>query len=132
MSYNSKWWLCEQEIRGQRNWDKPAKEMCWYRCITKNKLTEDPLSGLYYDDHGTAQETLEEIIQYYRKLGYDIRIKVSTRTGFLPKDAFGVIPYLGQWGKGWIIATSKEASTVCATYILISGGDPDGIADYYQ
>ena len=131
MLYNSKWWFNEQEPRGGKNWLEMSKKKPWYNCLTKKTVYSDPLGGVYYDDNGGAQGVFEDICRYYVRQGYEIYIKVATRTGYLTPDTFAIVPYLGQWGRGWLIATHKAGSSVTATYIIISGGDPDGIAASY-
>lgn len=131
LQYNSRWWMNEQEPKGHINWIDMSKNRPWYKCLTQKTVFADPLGGVYYTDNGGAQGVFEDMFRYYVQRGYEVCIKVSTRTGYLRADTFAIVPYLGQWGRGWIIATHKEGSTVTATYILINGGDPDGIQAAY-
>ena len=134
LSYNTNWWHYEQEANGAANWEIPSKQRCWYGIITKNKLEQDELCGLYYIEHGTAQEMQEAIMGYYLDMGYAIRLRRRCHNGYLPADCFGVLPYLGQWGKGWIVATHDSRSTVSITYIILlpKGGNSNALADYYE
>lgn len=132
MSSNNRWWTTEQEVLGSINWERNIREAPWYKCVTRKHIQADELGRLYYTDHGTAQEMLEHICKHYYRMAYSVRMKVASRPGYLPESAFGVAPYLGQWGKGWVIFTHKSPSSVCTTYLILDGGDPHGIADYYQ
>lgn len=133
LSYNSKIWLQEQESSGAANWEELSKVKPWYPCVTKNKVQEDNLSRWFYIEHGTSADVLNTMMTDYISLGYDIRLKMSVRAGYIPKDAFAVMPYSGQWGRGWIIATNNSSSQVTATYVILcKGGSGNGIADYYQ
>lgn len=133
LSYNSRIWLKEQESSGAANWEAFSKVKPWYPCITKNKVQEDDLSRWFYIEHGTSTDVLNTIMTYYLSLGYDIDLKMSGRAGYIPRDSFAVMPYSGQWGRGWIIATSKTNSLVTVTYVLLrKGGSGNGIANYYQ
>lgn len=133
MSYNSKIWLKEQESSGAANWEELSKSKPWYPCITKNNVQKDDLSRWFYIEHGTSADVFNTIMSYYLSLGYDIDLKMSGRAGYISRDSFAVMPYSGQWGRGWIIATSKTNSLVTATYVLLrKGGSGNGIANYYQ
>lgn len=133
MSYNSKVWLQEQESSGAANWDELSTVKPWYPCITKNKVQEDDLSRWFYIEHGTSADVLNTMMTQYISLGYDIDLKMSARAGYIAKDAFAVMPYSGQWGRGWIIATGKTNSQVTATYVLLrKGGSGNGIANHYK
>ena len=133
MSYNSKIWLQEQESSGAANFEEFSKTKSWYLCCTKNKVLEDDLSRWYYIENCTSVDVMNTIMTEYISLGYDIVIKMSSRAGYIPRDAFAVMPYSGQWGKGWIVATNKTSSQVAVTYLLIyKGGSGNGIADNYK
>ena len=134
LSYNTNWWHYHQESAGSDNWDIPSNKKEWYACITKKTVEADEMAALYYIEFGTSLEMLEEISTYYCSIGYQMHLRQKGRNGYLPKDCFAVLPYSGQWGKGWIIATHKDSVTVTILYALIEnkGGTPDGIADYYE
>lgn len=122
-NYNNNFWLQEQEKKGAVNWFDLSKTKKWYKVTTKSKLADDFFSGLYYNEHGTAAEMLEFITDYYEALGYRVENwKKSKRCGYLISDCFGVVPYSGQWGSGWIVITHLDATTVCWNYIIIKGG----------
>lgn len=96
-------------------------------------MQEDDLSRWYYIENGTSADVMNTIMTEYISLGYDIALKMASRAGYIPRDAFAVMPYSGQWGKGWIIATNKTSSQVTVTYMILrKGGSGNGIADYYQ
>lgn len=134
LSYNTNWWHYQQEAIGADNWDMASIKKSWYNCVTKNTIKEDDAAALYYQEFGTSQEMLQEIINYYGHIGYEVFIKTRSRNGYLAMDCFAVLPYSGQWGKGWIIASQRNKTTVDLTYILIGtrGGSPDGIANYIE
>lgn len=132
LSFNGKTWLDDQESRGAENWNTPSKEADWYKCVTRQHLLDDDLSRGYYIEFGTAMELEDQIATHYRDQGYKIKHRKSIRAGFLPSDMFGIAPYSGQWGRGWILFTHRTASTVYAQYLLLTGGDPDVIADNYK
>lgn len=128
LNYNNQYWLEEQEKKGAVNWFDLSKTKKWYKATTKLNLAKDFFSGLYYNEYGSAPEMLEYITQHYESKGYSVdNRKKSRRCGYLTSDCFGVVPYSGQWGSGWIIATHLTASTVCWNYIIIKGGNPHGI-----
>lgn len=132
MSYNYDWWKSEQESRGIKNWQRMSKGAEWYTCLTKHKAAQDPLSGVYYYEYGEPEELVNLMVHYYVNMGYDVYTRECSRAGFLQSDTFVIVPYLGQWGRGWIIAKHKSASSVHIWYVLPAGGDPDGIADNHQ
>ena len=134
MSYNTNWWHYEQQARGSDSWDLPSIKKSWYGCITKNTVKADDAAEVYYIEFGTEQEMLQEIINFYGRIGYEVFVKVRSRNGYLSPDCFAVIPYSGQWGRGWILAGNRDKNTVNITYVLIGtrGGNPDGLADYYE
>lgn len=136
LSYNTKWWFEDQENNGEANWIKLSKNKPWYKCITKRKVLQDPYAAVYYQDHGTPEEMLQCITGYYQELNYRVVTKRSMRTGYLIYDCFAVLPYIGQWGRGWILAIPRAGSTVTAIYILvdplIEGGNRNAIADKYK
>lgn len=116
-NYNLDWWRLDQEPKCR--FMHLTKSNPWYRCTTRQKLAQDPETGLYYDEYGDSRAMKDCIIHHYECLGYTIRIRTATRTGFLPAGAYGVMPYMGQWGRGWIIATGLSASSVNYTYLLV-------------
>lgn len=122
IEYNCRWWRDEQLIRKDENWNSPSKGRPWYVCMTKNKFAADPLSGTYYTDHGSSSDMILYISNYYKAHGFDIELRYTTRTGYLAADTFAVVPYMGQWGKGWIVAQGKQQSIVDVTYVLVFGG----------
>ena len=137
LSYNSNWWEKEQENRGADNWDDLSKNKPWYRCITKTNVSVDDLAGVYYQEFGTSGDMVQEIWSYYISLGYEVEHKVASHCGYLPQPVYTVMPYNGQWGKGWIIAEHdiSSRSTVTIHYILIKrgvGSDGKQAADNYQ
>ncbi len=125
MSYNYDYWKLEQETNDQ-NWQQFGKEKPWYRCVTKNTIAEDPLAGLYYEENGSSWDMVIGIVGFYISLGYVTKIRCRSRAGYLSKECYGVMPYIGQWGRGWVISTAKTISTINMTYILISGGAAHG------
>lgn len=127
LSYNCNCWRLEQESKGSVNWMDLSKTKKWYKVTTKNHLADDFFSGLYDNEYGTAAEMLEYITEYYESLGYQVENwKKSKRCGYLIYDCYGVAPYSGQWGSGWIVITPLTASTVCWNYIIIKGGQRHG------
>lgn len=125
--YNNSWWRDEQLPRKDENWEAPSKGKPWYGCMTKNKIAQDPLSGFYYIEHGTGKDMILYVSNYYKYHGYSVELRQTTRTGYMQPDSFAVLPYLGQWGKGWIIAEGTPAkSYVDVTYILLFGGVSNG------
>ena len=127
LSYNCNCWRLEQEVKGSVNWMDLSKTKKWYKVTTKNHLADDFFSGLYYNEHGTAAEMLEYITEYYESLGYQVENwKKSKRCGYLIPACYGVVPYSGQWGSGWIVITHLTATTVCWNYIIIKGGRRNG------
>ena len=137
MSYNSNWWKNEQEIRGADNWEDLSKNKPWCRSITKNNLAVDDQSGIYYQEFGTSGDMVQQIWGYYISLGYEVDHKIASHCGYLPQPCFSVMPYNGQWGKGWIVAEHdiSSRSTVTIHYILIKrgvGSDGQQASDNYQ
>lgn len=126
LSYNHDYWKLEQEIKAPQNWQQFAKEKPWYHCITQKTIAADPLAGLYYEENGSSREMVTGIVGFYMALGYEPEIRCRSRAGYLPVECYGVMPYLGQWGKGWIVSTQKTTSSVNMTYILIPGGAAHG------
>ena len=131
MSYNTNWWHYQQEAIGSDNWEEPSIKKSWYGCVTKKTISQDDAAVLYFQEFGTIQEMLQEIVNYYGHIGYEVFVKTRSRNGYLAMDTFAVMPYSGQWGRGWIIASQRDKTTVELTYILIGtkGGMPDVIAD---
>lgn len=115
--YNLEWWRMEQEANCK--FHHLTKTRPWYKCTTRQQLAKDPETGLYYNDHGNSDMMKEYIISHYQSLGYNFRIRSATRAGFLSSAMYAVMPYMGQWGRGWIIATGLSASSVNYCYILI-------------
>ena len=124
LSYNSNWWKSEQEIRGADNWEDLSKNKPWYRSITKNNLAVDDQAGIYYQEFGTSADMVQQIWEYYISLGYEVEHKIASHCGYLPQPSFSVMPYNGQWGKGWIVAEHDiiNRSTVAIHYLLIKRG----------
>ena len=122
-NYNFRWWLQEQLSKGEENWQLPTKEKKWYKCITKNTVSWDKLSGIYYNENGGSDSVRHSIIDYYEMHNYMVDIRESVRAGYLVKSCFAIMPYLGQWGRGWIMATHKYQSYVTIYYILIRRND---------
>lgn len=124
LSYNSNWWQKEQEIRGADNWEDLSKNKPWYRSITKNNLAVDDQSGIYYQEFGTSADMIQQIWSFYLALGYEVEHRVSSHCGYLPQSCFSVMPYNGQWGKGWLVACHdiSSRSTVSLHYLLIKKG----------
>lgn len=126
-NYNNEYWLHEQESKGVINWFDLSKSKKWYKAATKTNLADDFFSGLYYNDFGTAPELLQYITDYYQGLGYQVNNrKKAKRCGYLTSDCFGVVPYSGQWGAGWIVMTHLDNTTVCWNYIIVKGGSQYG------
>ena len=124
MSYNSDYWNVEQSSR-PKNWETVSKEKKWYLCTTKNTLSWDRSAGLYYEENGSSRDMISGITAHYLALGYDLIYRQRIRAGYLQKGTFGVMPYLGQWGRGWIVATNKtdSSSSVIWFYVIIK--DPE-------
>ena len=124
LSYNSNWWQKEQEIRGADNWEDLSRNKPWYRSITKNNLAVDDQSGIYYQEFGTSADMIQQIWSFYLALGYEVEHRVSSHCGYLPQPCFSVMPYNGQWGKGWLVACHdiSSRSTVALHYLLIKKG----------
>lgn len=126
MSYNSDYWQVSQAGR-ESNFKTVAKEKKWYICTTKNTLAWDRDAGLYYEENGSSRDMLSAITAFYLALGYELFYRMRSRAGYLQKGTFGVMPYLGQWGRGWIIASHKpgSGSSVTWTYILLGKQEDD-------
>lgn len=116
-NYNLDWWRLDQEAHCK--FHHLTKSQSWYRCTTRQQLAKDRETGLYYNEYGSSDLMKECIIAHYESLGYHVRIRTATRAGFLSAGVYAVMPYMGQWGRGWIIATGLTTSSVRYCYMLI-------------
>lgn len=86
----------------------------WYNCCTADRIKRDP-EALYIRNFQAAD--LSGVLRCLQSCRYSHE---STHNGYINAKDFALLPYIGRFGRGWIMVTHLTSYKVKFRYYILS------------